>query len=191
MRARRTLTAATAALALALAACEPIDDGTGGGGLFPDTTADVSVPDVRVDTSGVAFPPAIIGDSDTQQANAEAAVLSFFGGEIVIELQAGSLDADTTIVMTRSVIRADEKDWVGYTFGDHGIPLDPRGSLTMLAPVEWVPPGAATDPTLGLYRVDGLRLGDKLETASSSVTGDRYTITVALDALDTFVLATK
>ncbi|MCB9729390.1 MAG: hypothetical protein H6746_13040 [Deltaproteobacteria bacterium] len=179
------------ALTSAITACEPIEDTDGSG------AADVSTADARGDALADAlgpdagWPPAIDPASDTQLGTTEAGTLSFFDGQVLLTLQAGSLDTDTSITMTRSIIQASGKDWVGYTFGDHGIPLDPRGELTLTVPVAWLPAGAAVNPTLGIYRLDGVRLGAQLQTASSSVSGGRFTITVSIESLDDFVLATN
>ncbi len=180
---------AASALALALAACEPIEDGSGG--LLPDATAADARTDIRAGETSAPWEPTVVTASDTQLGTTAASLLTFFGGDVTIELDEGSLDAETTITMTRTIINAGGQDWVGYTFGDHGIPVDPRAKLTVVAPLAWLPPGAAVDPTLGLYRVDGVRLGDKLPTTSAEVSGGRLTIIASLDALDAFVLAIK
>ncbi|MEZ4268619.1 MAG: hypothetical protein R3F39_19860 [Myxococcota bacterium] len=187
MRSCRLVTLLSAlALALTCAGCDGLGDGSDGA--FPDAGPS----DVRVDTVASTWPPQITVASDSQLATPAASVLSFFEGEVTIQLQDGSVDADTQIQMTRTIIRADGEDWVGYTFGDHGLPIDPRAELTLTAPLAWLPPGGTVDPTLGLYRISGLRLGDKLPTASDPVvSGGRFTIVVSFDAFDTFVLATK
>lgn len=189
MRPCQFLTAA--ALALALTGCEPIEDGSGGFLSDARVTPDVQTTDTRADEASAPWSPSVTTASDTQVGTSAATLLSFFGGEVKIQLQEGSLDADTTITLTRAVVTVGGQDWVGYTFGDHGIPLDPRAELTVVAPLDWLPPGAALDPTLGLYRVDGVRLGAKLSTAPAEASDSRVTIIASLDALDTFVLATN
>jgi hypothetical protein len=183
---------AAAALTLALAACDGLNDGSGG--LFPDTTRTDAGADVAGSADGVSevWTPTVNPDSDSQLVTTAASIVSFFGGEVVIQLDAGSVDADTTLTMTRGVFSADGQEWAGYTFGDHGFPIDPRAQLTLIAPLSWLPPGGAVDPTLGLYRISGIRLGDKLEAISDPVvSAGRITFVVSFDAFDTFVVATK
>ncbi|MGM0574358.1 MAG: hypothetical protein ACQEXJ_01310 [Myxococcota bacterium] len=184
-------------LAWLVAGCVPVEEGEGGfDASGPDTTSApdaVSRPDAtsdaRLDGSEPTWPPAVEVATESASVGPTGGLASYFGGQLTIDFPPGALDDALELEVTRDLLTAGGEDLVGYTFGDHGYPVDPHATLVLTVPATWIPPGGAGSDTLGLYHVANDRLDVALTVDDIRVEDDRVRFTAEISRLDPFVIA--
>lgn len=179
-----------AGLALvALVACVPVEDDSDGGLTHRDTSAPDATLDGNTDTG--VWPPALQPETEQHEVGEDEGTAAFFDGELLIDYPAGTFADGDSLRVTRDIVDLGDEERVGYTFGDHGYPIDPSATVRLRVPRDWVPPGGADSNTLGLYHVDldaGV-LGDPLAPVNPPSVGPDILFTAELSRLDPFVIA--
>ena len=119
--------------------------------LSVDTRGDLG-PSTRAEVSG-DWPPMVALQKESVEIGTDGGFYTFFDGSVTLLVPVGSFDTSTMVEVTRTVLKVNDSDYVGYIWGPHLVALAPAAKLTVRVPKTWLPPDVQNAQDGGLLQV--------------------------------------